>query len=231
MEIIAHRGDNMRFPENSMLAFQSAYDRGIFAIETDLQLTYDGKVVLFHDFDLKRLLGDATKLIDIESNDLEQLFSNASGKGKHVASAPVYLEDFMRWSFEHDVFLVCELKVKVLEEADLILKQFYKLHEQYPIRHAISSYSDFVVQSKFFESSKSHFIFNNIQPLDQFPKDIKGVCLYADYYSESVVDDLISRNLKLYTWGISTEEQFTWFKKLPMSGLIIDDLSWCVAKG
>lgn len=53
----AHRGlhDNRSdAPENTMAAFQKAVDGG-YGIELDVQLTKDGKVVVVHDFNLKRL--------------------------------------------------------------------------------------------------------------------------------------------------------------------------------
>ena len=52
----AHRGlyDNISdAPENSLAAFQKAVDAG-YGIELDVQMTADGKVVVVHDFNLKR---------------------------------------------------------------------------------------------------------------------------------------------------------------------------------
>lgn len=47
--ITAHRGDSLRFPENSLQAFQSANDIGADWIETDVYLTKDGKLVVAHN--------------------------------------------------------------------------------------------------------------------------------------------------------------------------------------
>lgn len=55
----AHRGlhDNVSdAPENTLAAFQKAVDAGC-GIELDVQLTKDGRVVVVHDFNLKRLCG------------------------------------------------------------------------------------------------------------------------------------------------------------------------------
>lgn len=54
---IAHRGlhDDI-FPENSLSAFAAAIEKG-YAIETDLQLTADGEIVVFHDEKMKRMTG------------------------------------------------------------------------------------------------------------------------------------------------------------------------------
>lgn len=57
---IAHRGFHNRdtgVHENSMSAFVAAMDAG-FAIECDIQITSDRKVVVFHDSDLGRLTAE-----------------------------------------------------------------------------------------------------------------------------------------------------------------------------
>ncbi len=52
---IAHRGGALLYPENTLLAFQSAVERhGTDIIETDVRLSADGEVVVFHDADLER---------------------------------------------------------------------------------------------------------------------------------------------------------------------------------
>lgn len=45
----AHRGASGYFPENTMLAFTKAEEMGCDGIETDVQMTRDGVLVLIHD--------------------------------------------------------------------------------------------------------------------------------------------------------------------------------------
>ena len=52
--IAAHRGDRSDAPENTLPAFQSAFNSGFAYVETDLQLTRDGQVVLMHDTTVDR---------------------------------------------------------------------------------------------------------------------------------------------------------------------------------
>ena len=49
MRNIAHRGASGHAPENTRAAFDLAIQMGADAIETDVQLTSDGELVLFHD--------------------------------------------------------------------------------------------------------------------------------------------------------------------------------------
>lgn len=54
---VAHRGlHNIKkgVPENSLAAFKSAIENG-FALEIDIHVTKDNKIVIFHDDDLKRV--------------------------------------------------------------------------------------------------------------------------------------------------------------------------------
>ena len=54
--LFVHRGVT-GLPENSMRAFQSAFDKGFNAVELDVRQSKDGVVLVFHDADGKRLLG------------------------------------------------------------------------------------------------------------------------------------------------------------------------------
>lgn len=51
---IAHRGGAQLWPENTLPAFVAAASAGFDAAELDVQLTRDDRLILFHDFRLKR---------------------------------------------------------------------------------------------------------------------------------------------------------------------------------
>ena len=53
--IYAHRGASGYAPENSLRAFELAADMGADGVELDVQLTKDGKLVVFHDEALGRV--------------------------------------------------------------------------------------------------------------------------------------------------------------------------------
>jgi glycerophosphoryl diester phosphodiesterase len=53
--LIAHRGANHLAPENSLAAFAIAQQQGADVLETDLHVTRDGEIVLFHDHTLGRM--------------------------------------------------------------------------------------------------------------------------------------------------------------------------------
>lgn len=69
--LIAHRGyfNNKDIPENSIPSFKKAIRYG-YSIELDVHLTKDEKIVVFHDFNLKRMCGVKKKVEDCTYNEL-----------------------------------------------------------------------------------------------------------------------------------------------------------------
>jgi glycerophosphoryl diester phosphodiesterase len=69
----AHRGlfTDTR-PENSLAAIDAAIHAG-FPVEIDVQVTRDGRAVVFHDWNLKRLTGRDAKVKDVTAAELGKL--------------------------------------------------------------------------------------------------------------------------------------------------------------
>jgi glycerophosphoryl diester phosphodiesterase len=80
----AHRGSRVLWPENTAEAFQGAVDLGYTYIETDVQITRDGVVVVFHDATLERTTNGAGPVNRWDFADLQRLdaawwFNEADG--------------------------------------------------------------------------------------------------------------------------------------------------------
>lgn len=69
----AHRGlhDKPTIPENSMIAFLKAAEKG-YAIELDVHLMRDGNIAVIHDSSLKRTTGYDIKIEDLETKELKK---------------------------------------------------------------------------------------------------------------------------------------------------------------
>ena len=67
---IAHRGARSLAPENTMPAFLKAWQVGAHGIETDVRVTSDGTLVLFHDNTLRRTTNVANLFPQRKNNPL-----------------------------------------------------------------------------------------------------------------------------------------------------------------
>lgn len=64
---IGHRGVRGPLPENSLAAFRAALEAGLDGLETDVQRTRDGELVLVHDFDVGGRRVVATSLAELRA--------------------------------------------------------------------------------------------------------------------------------------------------------------------
>lgn len=71
--VIAHRGASQLAPENTLAAIQKAVDDGADWVEIDVQETADGKVIVFHDSDFKRLGGKSLSIWDTQFDQLPDI--------------------------------------------------------------------------------------------------------------------------------------------------------------
>lgn len=75
--VVAHRGDHVNAPENTLLAYQHAIENGVDYIEIDLRTTKDSVLVIMHDSKIDRMtnfkgfvkdyLFDSLRLINVKN--------------------------------------------------------------------------------------------------------------------------------------------------------------------
>ena len=120
----AHRGLHdikKGIPENSIPAFQAAIEAG-YGIELDVHLTKDGKLVVFHDDDFRRICGEKGKVVKEPAShiDLAPTIMDYFGKklpkifaGKSMLPQiydaskkinDVVFTEFTRYEVDHDGF-------------------------------------------------------------------------------------------------------------------------------
>lgn len=86
---VAHRGlHDENYPENTMPAFLAAVENG-FPIESDVRLSADGTLYLFHDDTLTRLVGVEKNFIDCTSEEIDSYL--VEGK-EHIPTLAEFLK-------------------------------------------------------------------------------------------------------------------------------------------
>ncbi len=78
--IIAHRGASCLAPENTLAAVELAWRLGADAVEVDVYLTRDERIVAIHDETTERTAGTSLEVAATHSSDLRQL---DVGRHKH----------------------------------------------------------------------------------------------------------------------------------------------------
>ncbi|TQS74484.1 glycerophosphodiester phosphodiesterase [Ornithinibacillus gellani] len=108
--IIAHRGASKHAPENTMPAFELAYQAGAEGIETDVQLTKDCIPVIIHDEQLRRTTNGKGLIKDYTISELKQLDAGSWFSAKYAGTTLLTLEEFLIWAKPKHLQLNIELK-------------------------------------------------------------------------------------------------------------------------
>lgn len=116
----AHRGASEYTPENTFLAFYTGMYMGANGIETDVQMTGDGVLVLFHDDTIMRLTGAKGCVADYTLEELRQFTFEKDGRTDKI----VVFEDFLKQFGWRDITFAIEIKQPGIEAqiADMMRK-------------------------------------------------------------------------------------------------------------
>ncbi len=145
---IAHRGlHNEEFPENSMGAFENAIRHG-YAIETDVHLTTDKVVVIFHDDTLKRMTGVRGNIDEMSYEELKKL-TLLGGNNERIPK----LSDLLELT-QGKVPLLIEVKThKNIGELEALMTDMLR---KYKGEFAVQSFNPFIV--RWFKDNAPEFI-------------------------------------------------------------------------
>ena len=88
VQLIAHRGESADAPENTLASVNLAWERGVPAVEIDIHLTSDNRLVVMHDPNAKRTTGVDLVLKEATLDRIEGLDAGR-WKGQKWAGEPV----------------------------------------------------------------------------------------------------------------------------------------------
>ncbi|TLQ50042.1 glycerophosphodiester phosphodiesterase [Lacticaseibacillus casei] len=101
--IYGHRGYPARFPENSLQGFEYACEHGIDGIETDVQMSADGQLVIMHDERVDRTTDGTGWIADLTRTQLKGM---RLANGEHIPS----LREALTVLSRYDVMVNIEFK-------------------------------------------------------------------------------------------------------------------------
>ena len=109
-EIIAHRGASFVAPENTLASVKLGYAKGADAVEIDIHLSSDQRVMVMHDKDTKRTTSGKNLLIrETNSEKLRQLDVGSWKDSRYRGEKIPFLEEVLAL-VPQDKKLVIELK-------------------------------------------------------------------------------------------------------------------------
>jgi len=158
----AHRGASGYFPENTMLSFRKAIELGATGIETDVQMTSDGVLVLIHDENISRTTNGLGLVKDFTYGSLNKLDAGSWFNDNYNSEKIPTAEQLIVLAKSNNMLLNLEIKngeVTYPGIEEKLIKMLYKYN-----------YADKVMLSSFNHYSMVH--------CKEISKEIKTGLLY-----------------------------------------------------
>lgn len=214
MKRLAHRGYSDLFPENTMSAFEKAAHSSFEGIETDVQMTKDGVLVLLHDDKINRTSDGKGVLRHMTFKEARQY--NYNNKMDIEERIPT-LDSLLTLLDSTDKLLNIEIKDTVsvgLEEKlrDIIMKH----HMTDRIYFSSTSLERLLnMRALMPDSYYALIVLRGCKKCKQQVIDhhLDGIHSRYSYLTHEEIVDLKSRHIKIGAWTIKEKEQYDFFKK------------------
>ncbi|OGW79158.1 MAG: hypothetical protein A2Z83_09440 [Omnitrophica bacterium GWA2_52_8] len=216
MEIISHRGACTKFPENTFLAFDEAVKQGCDAIETDLLISKDGRIVLRHD-DLIRHHHHWCYVGDLTWEELQKI---DLGGGERIPA----LEDFaLRYGHQKKLYL--DLKCFGLAAP---LCAFLKNHpDLLPHIHFTSFIHEEILELADLLPQAGRSILMAAVPLHFKPlfdaSKTHEISLFRGYLNEKIVNSLKNHQIKVRVYPVNIPDEAARLKSWGVDAIFTDE--------
>lgn len=127
--VIAHRGNHVNAPENTLASTREAIDCGADYVEVDLRTTKDGHLIALHDAKVDRTTNGAGKVADMTWQEVEEL--QVFNRNKKTHRIPEFKE----------ILALCKGKINIyLDFKDADISETWKQIKAAGMEHQVVVY-------------------------------------------------------------------------------------------
>ncbi len=223
-EIIAHRGNSSITPENTLVSILSAINAHADRTEIDVQMTYDGVLVLMHDKTLLRTCNVDGTVANTTYEDLRKLDAGSWFSDLYAGEKIPSLEEVFVLSKDR-IRLMIELK-EVNGNEQLIAQKICKLIDQYELQDdvIISSFSGEMLYHIKEENPEiatcliTSFAFGPVYEIDT----VDSISISARYASKNSFQEADRTAYSIYVWTVNNQRAILNMKDQKVDGIITD---------
>jgi glycerophosphoryl diester phosphodiesterase len=205
IDFIAHRGESGLAPENTLAAFRLAWELNAEAVELDIHLSKDNRVIVIHDGNTKRTSGKDLEVKNTISDDLRKLdvglFKDSAYKNEKIP----YLEEAIATIPQHKK-LVIEIKSgeDVLPALEKIVAASGKKEQLVFIAF---DWHTILETKKLFPENRCYWLSNNKKEVLEKMEDVAAAGLTGLDLHFLVIDEAIMQkarllNLDIIAWTV-----------------------------
>jgi glycerophosphoryl diester phosphodiesterase len=219
-EVLAHRGFIQGGVENTLPALQAAAKAGADRVEFDVMETKDGKFVVMHDANLRRLASRNLNVKDLTQDELTKITVRAGGMEAKIPT----LEEWIQLSIQLNLPQLLEIKLHGGETPDLVPRLLAVLDRAGVTEHyTYHTLSREVVDE--LKRLRPQLVVGFIVPINfgGVPEvDADFLVIEQQSYSSRFVRQAWADGYDVIVWTVDDEQQMRNYIDAPVDGIITD---------
>ena len=208
--VVAHRGLSGIEAENTNSAFVAAGNRSYYGIETDIRRTLDGRFIVNHDGNLKRISGED---LTVEETELEALQNvilfDKDGTKDRVDLRPCTLENYISICKKYEKHCVLELKSDFTDEETERFVEIIKAFDYlYNVTFISFVYDNLVKVRRLLPKQSVQYLFSTLtdEIIDKIKRDKFDADVSYKSLTKEQVEMLHKAGIKVNVWTVDSKE-------------------------
>lgn len=228
-EIIAHRGASYLAPENTVASSKLAWELGADAVECDIYMSLDKKIIVCHDGNTKRTAGASFTIKETTSDVLRTLDAGSFKDEKYKGEKLPFLEEIIQ-VVPDGKELVIEIKCgsEVLPSLRELISKYEKTKKFVFICFDFQTITE---TKKVFPKNPCYWLCSNAELLEktisQVPASgINGLSLSYGLIDKKIADKVKGMNLELFSWTVDDPNEAGRLISLGVKGITTNRPGW-----
>ncbi|MGX4599983.1 glycerophosphoryl diester phosphodiesterase membrane domain-containing protein [Faecalimicrobium sp. JNUCC 81] len=222
---VSHRVGGTFAPENTLVAFNEAFNSQAEYAEIDVQETKDGELIIIHDSNFKRTTGIDKNVWDVNYKEVKNYdagsYFDYSYKGEKIPT----LEDVIKYT-RGKIKLVIEIKIHGHEKGD-IEKTVIDLIKKYQIENQciIASMDKNVLKKvKKLDSNITTCYLTAIAYGNFYNWDYVNIYgIESTFVNQEIIDNIHKAGKKVFAWTINNQDIMEKMIDLDVDSIITDN--------
>jgi glycerophosphoryl diester phosphodiesterase len=229
VEIIGHRGASYLAPENTVASAKLAWELGADAVECDIYLSKDNKIIVSHDGTTRRTSGKDYSIKDTDSDTLRKLDVGSFKDAKYSGEKIPFLEEIIS-TVPSGKELVIEIKCgsEVLPELKKTINNSPKDRKFVFISFDFQTISD---TKKAFPGNSCYWLCSNPDLLKKniglvTGAGLEGLSLSWNILTKEVAAEARKLNLELFSWTVDNPGEAKRLISFGVKGITTNRPGW-----
>ncbi len=229
VQIIGHRGASYNAPENTVASAMLGWEQGADAVECDIHLSKDNKIIVSHDANTKRTTGKDYLIKDTDSELLRKFDAGSFKNEKYKGEKLPFLEEIIQ-TMPAGKELVIEIKCgsEVLPYLKETISKVGREKKFVFIGFDINTITD---AKKVFQDNPCYWLCSSRELLDKNVSlaktaGLEGVSLSYGIIDKSIADKARELKLELFTWTVDDAEEAKRLISLGVKGITTNRPGW-----